>query len=124
MERVAHALRYVVVVDDDAANRDLVIAVARRAGLGVRSATNGISALDAISEPLPVAVIMDVEMPVMDGVQFLGELRKRPGGESIPVIVVSGHATAPGLEDPGIAAVLQKPLDVARLSEILRSLVE
>ena len=123
MERVAPALRYVVVVDDDAANRDLISAVARREGLGVRPATNGISALDAISDPPPVAVIMDLEMPVMDGGEFLAELRKVPGGQSIPVIVVSGHETAPGLEDL-VAAVLQKPLDVAQLATILHSLIE
>jgi CheY-like chemotaxis protein len=124
-EQAAHALRYVLVVEDDAANRELIAVVARREGLGVRLATNGVSGLHELTQPpLPVAIVLDLEMPLMHGMDFLRELRKTPGARGIPVILVSGHAGVPGLEALHLAAVLPKPLDVAQLASTLRALLD
>jgi len=115
----------VLVVEDDAAGRELMAEVARREGLAVREATNGVEGLARQNKrPLPAAIILDLEMPLMHGLDFLRELRKVPGAMEIPVILVSGHATVSGLEALAVAAILPKPISVAKLASTLRSLVE
>jgi CheY-like chemotaxis protein len=124
-EPAAHALRHVLVVEDDAGSRELIAMVARREGLDVREATNGVTGLYQLTvPPLPTAVILDQEMPLMDGLEFLRDLREVPGAQEIPVIVVSGYAGVAGLEELGVTTVLPKPLDVALLASTLRSLAE
>jgi CheY-like chemotaxis protein len=125
MDPAAHPVRFVLIVEDDAANRDLLTAVVRRAGLGARTVTNGLSGLDVLAHgEMPVAVILDLDMPVMNGIEFLGALRKLPAARSVPVILATGSADASGLKDLGVAAVLPKPVDVAKLTAVLQKLVE
>jgi CheY-like chemotaxis protein len=125
MQEPARALRHVLVVEDDAASRQLIAEVARREGLAVRVATNGVEGLVQLTEPpLPAAIILDLEMPLMHGLDFLRELRKVPGAMEIPVILVSGHTAVSGLEALAVAAILPKPISVTKLASTLRSLVE
>jgi CheY-like chemotaxis protein len=124
-EPAARALRHVLVVEDDAASRGLIAEVARREGLEVREAANGVEGLVQLTQPpLPAAIILDLEMPLMHGLDFLRELRKVPGASDIPVVLVSGHAGVSGLEALAVAAILPKPISVARLAATLRSLME
>jgi two-component system chemotaxis response regulator CheY len=124
-EPAARALRHVLVVEDDAAIRELIAVVARREGLDVREAANGVEGLVQLTQPpLPAAIILDLEMPLMHGLDFLRELRKVPGATDVPVILVSGHAGVSGLEALAVAAILPKPISVAQLASTLRSLVE
>jgi two-component system chemotaxis response regulator CheY len=52
----------------------------------IREATNGEEALNACKQKMPDAVLLDWNMPVMDGIDFLRELRRMPGGD-VPVVV-------------------------------------
>jgi CheY-like chemotaxis protein len=121
----ARGLRHVLVVEDDPANRELVAEVARREGLEVRAAANGVDGLVQLAQPpLPAVIILDLEMPLMHGLDFLRELRKVPGATEVPVILVSGHAGVSGLKALAVAAILPKPISVEQLASTLRSLVE
>lgn len=105
--------------------RELIAKVARREGLGVREAADGVAALDELTRPpLPAAIILDLAMPLMHGMDFLVELRKVPDAADIPVIVVSAYADVPGLEALNLAAILTKPMSVSQLASLLRALVK
>ena len=124
MREPARPPQHVLVVEDDAAARGLIAEVARREGLEVREAADGLAGLSELAQPpLPAAIILDLEMPVMHGMDFLSELRKVPEASAIPVILVTAHAAVPGLEALGVAAILPKPMSIAHLASVLRGLV-
>jgi PAS domain S-box-containing protein len=79
----------VLVVEDDEATRDMLVEHLKGAGLEVQTAANGQEALDAVNREAPDAVVLDLLMPVMDGLTFLDHLRASPYHTGLPVIVVS-----------------------------------
>ncbi len=85
----------VLVVDDDAAVRDLVRVTLEKEGVEVDTAENGRLALDYLAQALPRLILLDLMMPVMDGFEFLETLKSRPEWASIPVVVVTARDLSP-----------------------------
>jgi CheY-like chemotaxis protein len=81
--------RLALVVDDLADNRTVLRRGLEREGWSVTEAENGRVGLDALAAQRPDLVLLDLMMPVMDGFEFLRELRSQPGGPTVPVIVVT-----------------------------------
>ncbi len=79
----------VLVVDDDAAARAMLAEYLRGMGLEVVQASDGHQALDAIRLEAPDAVLLDLLMPVMDGMTFLERLRANPLHTGLPVLVLT-----------------------------------
>ncbi len=79
----------VLLVDDDAAARAVLGKTLTRDGWEVREAENGKVALERIEEREPTLVLLDLVMPEMDGFEFLEALRARPGGQRVPVVVLT-----------------------------------
>jgi signal transduction histidine kinase/CheY-like chemotaxis protein len=78
-----------LVVDDLPANRDLLRRALEGLGWTVGEAEDGRAGLAAIEKRRPELILLDLMMPVMDGFEFLRELRSRPEGRAIPVVVVT-----------------------------------
>ncbi|SHG78054.1 response regulator [Ferrimonas marina] len=114
----------VLVAEDDEFNQQVVIEMLGQLGLSVVLVGDGRAALDALSEQAFDLILMDIEMPVMDGLEAVARLRKRPqfSLEQLPVIAMTAHAMvgdrkrflAAGMNDH-----LTKPLDPARLNQVL-----
>jgi CheY-like chemotaxis protein len=85
----------ILVVEDDQLQREHMVQALNLAGWTVREASNGREALKSLEGERPAVILLDLIMPEMDGFEFLDELRKRPEGGHIPVIVV----TAKDLDD-------------------------
>lgn len=85
-ERRALAL----IVDDDAIQRVIARAALEQAGLAVEDAASGEEALSSFERLHPDIVLMDVMMPGLDGFQTCAALRKLPGGEHTPVLMITG----------------------------------
>jgi DNA-binding response OmpR family regulator len=79
----------VLVVDDDYATRRLMRRYLQREGWSVRTAPNGREALDAVVAEPPGLILLDLMMPVMDGVTFLEHLRSQRRFDGIPVVVTT-----------------------------------
>jgi signal transduction histidine kinase/CheY-like chemotaxis protein len=77
----------ILVVDDDEAARYVIRAHLRDSAWEVREATGGAAALAAIERGLPVAVVLDLSMPDLDGIEVLNRLRARHDAQALPVIV-------------------------------------
>lgn len=89
----------VLVVEDQPLNREVAIGILGSLGLQVGTANDGRQALEALETQQFDAVLMDCEMPVMDGFSATTALRKRePTGTHIPVIALTADATAAGRE--------------------------
>ncbi len=81
----------VLVVDDDPDARARLRTVLERNDWMVREAANGKEALAAVAAATPLVILLDLTMPVMDGFSFLETLREQPGGQDVPVIVLSAR---------------------------------
>lgn len=97
----------VLVVDDDPAAREYMSFLIRRAGYAVWTAADGSEALSCLEQYRPALVIMDLNMPIMDGQTAIEELRKMPRFKALPVLAVS---VAPGSGNVGGDAMLLKPI--------------
>jgi len=80
---------HVLVVEDEAATRELLRRVLEGEGWTVAEAENGRAALDRVAEERPALILLDLMMPEMDGFAFMDELRRREGWGTIPVVVVT-----------------------------------
>ena len=89
IQRFRDAEGAVLVVDDDADMRAHARSVLERDGWTVIEAGDGGEALERVAEALPRVVMLDLEMPVMDGFAFLQSFRAVPGCGDIPVVVLT-----------------------------------
>ena len=113
----------VLVAEDDEALRRLMVQVLRRNGYHVLEGDNGASALEAARGSVVDALVTDVDMPVMGGVELAVTLQART--PSLAVLVVSGHADAGVLADltPRTGAFLAKPFRPSELVDRLNELL-
>src|SRR4030095_8090553 len=80
----------ILVVDDDASARRLTHETLAKAGFHVIEAGDGKAALEAVAGELPDLVLMDVSMPLMDGFDACAALRRLPGGNRVPIAMMTG----------------------------------
>jgi two-component system nitrogen regulation response regulator NtrX len=115
----------ILVVDDEAAIRDSLHMILEYEGYRVEEAGNGSLALSKVAERAPDAIVLDIKMPEMDGLEFLKALRER--GYEMPVLMISGHAdvaTAVEATRRGAFDFFEKPLQRERVLLSLRNAVE
>jgi len=112
-----------LVVDDDPEVRQVLSTVLERAEFAVATAEDGQSALQEIRRQMPDVVLMDLEMPGMDGPATLQEIRKH--WRSLPVILHTGHVDGPLLSralEWSPFTVLAKPCPMDQLVQTVRGL--
>jgi two-component system nitrogen regulation response regulator NtrX len=115
----------VLVVDDEAAIRDSLHMILEYEGYRVEEAASGSQALTKVGERAPDAIVLDIKMPEMDGLEFLKALRER--GYEMPVLMISGHAdvaTAVEATRRGAFDFFEKPLQRERILLSLRNAIE
>jgi len=112
----------ILVADDDPSTLTGLRALLTAWGYDVETAVNGRVALEKIASAHPAAVITDVVMPVMSGLELLDAVRdRRP---SMPVIILTAHSSLDSLlvaTAEGAFAYLPKPVDVPKLKSVIAS---
>jgi DNA-binding response OmpR family regulator len=99
----------VLVVDDDPNLTRLMATILRTSGIEPLTASNGYAALDAVAQNDVDAIVLDVEMPEMDGRGFFRELRAR--GDTTPVLIASAYGAREVQRELGAEASVEKPFD-------------
>lgn len=116
----------VLIVDDDPTNRAVCRGCLQRTGYRIREAEDGRAALEEIGKHVPDVIIMDVMMPVMDGLECTRTLRADPDTRDIPIIIVSALARTEdilaGLE-AGADEYISKPIRSSELTLRVQSMV-
>jgi HD-like signal output (HDOD) protein/CheY-like chemotaxis protein len=82
-------MRTVLIIEDDAVVRALLADAVRRAGYAAAEAGNGAEGLRAINQHRPDAVVLDLQMPIMDGLTMLRQVRGSSAMRSLPVIILT-----------------------------------
>ena len=113
--------RCILLVDDDADLRQALATNLEKHGLTVIQAENGQEALDRVGEEMPALIILDMNMPVMDGWEFAKQFYRRQ--ESAPIIVLTAETKAgKGAADIGTKYSIGKPVDMQRLLSLVDTL--
>ncbi|PYJ82762.1 MAG: hybrid sensor histidine kinase/response regulator [Verrucomicrobia bacterium] len=79
----------VLVIEDEPSIRQMVRRVLEKEGWTVREAENGKAGLQAVAESKPAVILLDLMMPVMNGFDFIRELRKNQDWQEIPVVILT-----------------------------------
>jgi CheY-like chemotaxis protein len=105
----------VLVVDDDP---DILEAICDILGTGsyrVARARNGLEALERVDAERPDIILLDLMMPVMDGVTFAQALRQRPSVSDVPILVISADGNPQRAASVNARGYLAKPFDIDAL---------
>jgi CheY-like chemotaxis protein len=108
----------VLLVEDNEMNRDMLTRRLARRGFAVESATDGAEAVTRAAASLPDVVLMDLNLPVLDGYDATRQLKESPATGRIPVIALSAHAMSDDRERAlaaGCDDFDTKPVDLDRL---------
>ena len=113
----------ILVVEDNEKNMKLFRDVLIATGFETLEATTGIEAVDMASEHTPDLVLMDVQLPDLDGVQALHRLRANTSTSTIPVLALTAQAMQGDRERflaEGFDGYLSKPVNVRELVTVVR----
>ncbi len=117
----------VLVVDDNAVNQRLAVLLVERLGYRVDTVSDGVEAVEAVWRGRYDAVLMDGEMPRMDGYQATRVIRaKELPGQRIPIIALTASAMKGDVErafEAGMDAHVTKPIDIEELAATLARMV-
>jgi PAS domain S-box-containing protein len=116
----------VLVVDDEADARDVLVAILQQAGAVASAARSATEAIEAFQRSRPDIILSDLAMPHEDGFSLLERLRELPGGADVPVVALTAHARD---EDrtkvlaAGFKAHLAKPIEREALMTAVANIV-
>jgi signal transduction histidine kinase/DNA-binding response OmpR family regulator len=117
----------VLVAEDNVINQRVVQAMLTHAGHSVRIAANGVEAVAAVADGTFDAVLMDMQMPVLDGIGATRQIRALPAPKGcVPIIALTADAMTGAREyyvEAGMDDYLSKPISSAALMEMLERLV-
>ena len=113
----------VLAVDDSRTMRELLKRALANEGFQVRVAVDGLDGLDALKACAPDVVITDINMPRMDGFQFIESVRSGDVSNLVPILALTTES-APELKErarhAGATGWIVKPFDAARLASVIR----
>ncbi|BBD07258.1 response regulator [Desulfovibrio ferrophilus] len=114
----------VLLVEDEIVTRESARITLESLGYGVTAVGDGDEALKAFAQQDFDVVVMDIKMPVMDGLEATRRIRSSQGGQSaVPIIALTGFSPRelPNIQDAGINAFIEKPFEFNNLIKTIRS---
>lgn len=107
-----------LLVEDNELNRDMQVRRLERKGFEVLIAMDGQQGVEVATAKLPDLILMDLNLPVMDGWEATRQLKGAPETRGIPIIALTAHATSGDREramEAGCDEYVTKPVDMAEL---------
>jgi CheY-like chemotaxis protein len=114
---------YILVVDDDADFRTGLRTALEMKGYQAEEAANGEEALLKLTEKPPLLVLLDLQMPLMNGREMLQRMRSRPDLKEVPVVIISGFGFEWEAELMGAQGYIGKPFEPQELEATIAHLL-
>jgi CheY-like chemotaxis protein len=114
----------VLIIDDDPGIRTLIGLLLQTKGVETHEAKHGEEGLETARQNPPDLILCDLDMPIMDGIETLAEIRRDPLLKYIPFVLVTGMATAAQerlMMRGGANGILRKPFSFAALLEVVQA---
>jgi DNA-binding response OmpR family regulator len=112
----------ILVVDDDDAIRKLVALVARRQGFEVDLATDGLEALDLITQRSYDVAIVDLMMPRLNGYELVTHMKRLPERPFVVIVTAMTDSLVAQLDASIVQSVIRKPFDINLLGSLMTQL--
>ncbi len=112
----------ILLVEDNPVNQKVAGTMLKKAGHRVRLAENGQVALDILENWRPDLVFMDIQMPVMDGLETTAAIRRNPAWEDLPIIAMTAHAMKGDRErflKAGMNDYVSKPIRIEEVRNVI-----
>jgi two-component system sensor histidine kinase/response regulator len=116
----------ILLAEDNEINQEVTVALLRRKGMEVTVANNGAEAVEALRKGSFACVLMDIQMPVMDGYTACREIRRQPQHKDLPVIALTANVMAGDQEksrEAGMNGHIGKPFNEEELFAVLSRVV-
>jgi two-component system chemotaxis response regulator CheY len=113
----------VLTVDDSKTMLQMLQFALKQGGFEVIQGENGQEGLDLLEANSVDVIITDINMPVMDGITFIKELRKKPKNKATPVLILTTESSQSKKEEgrsAGATGWIVKPFDPGKLLEVIR----
>lgn len=116
----------ILVVDDSADNLAVISLYLQTQGYRVVTANNGEDAVNVATQTQPNVILMDINLPELDGLGATRRIRETEGLRDVPVIAITAFGTE-GFQraayDVGVSGYLTKPLDLDRMHQLIARLL-
>ena len=116
----------ILVVEDNVVNMKLIQATLEPHGYMLVTATDGEQALEVARREQPDLIIMDIQLPMMSGMEVVSELRQMPEFSHTPIIALTAYAMKGDREkflEAGCDAYLPKPINTRELPEVISGML-
>ncbi len=108
-------MKKILIVEDNPMNMELILDLLEFYGYEVTKAEDGIKALECLAEKKFDIILLDMQLPKMDGLEVLDQIKNNPATADIPVIAVTAHAMKGSEEhfiEMGCVEYVSKPIDI------------
>lgn len=120
-------MKKILIVEDNDKNRKMLVDILGYYGYEIMEAVNGSAAIKIAKEQRPALIIMDMQMPIMDGFTATRILKNNPETKDIKIIVATSYAMTGDRErilEAGADAYIPKPINTRELPEKVKKLLE
>lgn len=117
----------VLIVDDDKTTRKMISLILKSKGYEVVTAENGIEALQKLGLERINLILTDMNMPYMDGIEFIKQVRANPDMSNIPIVMITTEADEDEKRrafEAGVDDYLVKPTNAEQISESMKKIVK
>lgn len=121
IDRLKSSKFRILVVDDNPINREILEGMLKSLGCSVVKANDGDEAIARYFEYNPDIVLMDISMPILDGVSATLKIKELAGGKAAPIVAVTASASendAKRYTDAGMAGLVSKPIRINKLVDV------
>jgi two-component system cell cycle response regulator DivK len=120
-------LKRILIVEDTEDNRQIMRDLLTNAGYDIVEAHDGQAAVTAAAEHRPDLILMDIQLPILNGYEAIRRIKADPGLRSIPIVAVTSYALSGDKEAAriaGCAGYVAKPFSPRQLLATVRDLLE
>lgn len=117
----------ILIVEDNPQNMKLILMTLRPYGYNLLEATDGEEALKAVNGEKPDLIIMDIQLPKMDGLEVTRKLRQMPAFSHIPIVAATAYAMRGDEEKimkAGCNTYLPKPINTRELPRVIAEMLQ